>query len=306
MSETTSGMRMLGTRIEAAAHLPLLSVADEAHRLGRYLPVDAAFAGSTVEEAAESTVAGPRGLGYGSVERWVSNVAEGPANPFSSLTDALESQVAISGQTPGVEPATESKRVVWRTLPTLAASRMLVGSFGDTKSATAALDKILEKREPALIAAELLDPVVARWLLGFRADNASTRVLMLRFEGDPEPVVRAYRQGWQALELGGGGPKEPGRGNWRWRSVHPNTPTQMTILRIKAAPETLSLVFDMVLDSANVADKAAVRAHAAMGTTYAYLPEGPRLDAARSWLEQNLLKHVGASVSVVERPAKAS
>jgi hypothetical protein len=127
---------------------------------------------------------------------------------------------------------------------------------------------------------------------------------MLRFEGDPEPVVRAYRQGWQALELGGGGPQEPGRGNWRWRSVHPTTPAQMAILRIEAAPEALSMVFDCVLESARVAGRAAARAHAAAGMVYAYLPEGPKLEDALGWLEQSV-REMGAETVRVVKGARA-
>lgn len=296
----------------------LLDLARAAVEAGRYLPVDAAEQGSTAAQAFFSTTPGPRTLVYGPVRNWVEWVdledgrqlrlapAFGPlpvpvpvtaadGDPARTKPDSIDESLP---EAPG-----QIAHIAWRTLPLPPAARTVLGAFGNLPALERALDKLAAERPEALVAVELCDRVVARWLCG--VDPGQPYSLLLRVEGEREPAALASRKAWQSVELAGGQPTSVKRagGRWAWGSVHPEGGPPMARLRLEAVPGEIPRLFDAVLSTAGLLGRAAARAHPLLGLAYAYLPAGPRLDEAIAWLAEQAVA-VGGDSWVERRPAE--
>jgi len=262
--------------IAVEAERPLLEVAAEAEAAGQYLPVDAAVEATTAAEAAAGTRLGPRALGYGPARRWVVGARtrdghelgppEADAGAWAGLAaDALET-------------------ITWRTLAQPEATRTVIGLFLESAGAARALATLAAEPPPSLVAAELCDRGAGHWLVGEVLDAEC--VLVLRLEGETEAAARAGRAAWQAVERAGGMPRvfEREWGRWRWRATHPTLGARAVVARFEAPNAELPALFDAVRETGALLGESAARAHALLGALYGYLPTGPRLDEALTWL----------------------
>jgi hypothetical protein len=285
----------------------LLDLARTAVEAGRYLPVDAFEQGTTAAEALLSKVPGPRALVYGPARNWAAEVVleDGRRLEIGAPDPVEAGKTTDVDQDSGILAALSTAQIAhitWRSLPLPPAARTVLGAFGNLAALERALDKLDAERPEALVAVELCDRVVARWLCG--VDPGQPFNLLLRVEGEQEPAALASRKAWQSVELAGGQPTTVNRagGRWVWGPVHPAGGPPMARLRMEAARVEIPRLFDAALSTAGVLGRSAARAHPLLGLVYAYLPAGPRLDEAIAWLDEQAVA-VGGESRLERRPA---
>lgn len=276
-------------RLTTASDLPLLDVAAALGRAGRYLPVDAPRGDSTVAAALLHPTPGPRALGYGPAWRWVEAVTLSGGRTLS----------APDARTLAGLSEAELLRVSWHSLPLPAAGRTVLGRFRDAEALARALAPLAAERPAGLVAVELCDRVTARWLIG--RDPGLPFTLVLRAEGATEATALAWRKAWQSVELAGAEATDLPRGHWRWGPVAPAGGPPMARLVLEAAPATLPGLLAAAGELAPLLGGAAARAQVLLGQLQVWLPAGPQLDRALSWLRERALK-AGARWTLAGHP----
>ncbi len=261
-------------RVDAACRL--LALAARLEQAGRYLPIDAPRPSSSLIEALRWPWPGPRGLGYGSASRWLEGVTLADGRTLSKTDGATRGDL----ETTLLEEDVAS--VSLKTLALPSASRTLLGRFRDADALRRALAPLAAERPDALVAAELCDRVAARWLIG--RDPGQPFSLILQAEGDAEATVLAWRKAWQSIELAGGQPDTMPVGLWRWGALAPDGGPPTRCLRLADAPDALAGWMETLAELRPLLGGTAIRAQVLLGQLWVWLPAGPRLEEALTWL----------------------